>query len=590
MPVFLDSPYTLTVPAVNTWALNDLSSQVPANAVGVVLYTKWGNYTGNIRARATGAAFYTNLFYNMQTYCIHYSRISDTKQIDLYRTQNEIETKLLGYFTSDEAYFFPSPPSIQGEGTVNWETKDLASYAVGSDPMLGVIFMTPGSGAKEGLSYPGDPNKEYWEYNNSPHFFISACDSNKRVEIYDISYNSYTFIGYFKDRFQHASTEYASFAVVNTWTDMTALPAGANGVVFDLDPNPGQVGMSMGLRPKGWTEELFGELYAAQSYYSGYITVGDENRIIQYKSGSISNRYRIRGYFLAPPAPTSISKKISNTNDDGQWSSMMGTPQGFDVVEPAWNSMSGGMGTATAFLRFTDVTVPKDATVLSAVIKGYADLSNSGTLTSQIAAADSDNPSAPTTASGAANTPTIAEKVNWETPDFVNATRYTTPELKTIVQALVNRSGWVQGNSILFFISALMDGSRDFIDYGDSSTNACVLEIDYITGTVPTPVITIQSITTGDASPTTAPYKVSKVTGKEVCTVVFRCDVDIQAWRIELGGVGQGTGTLLTSGGSVGANVDISANISGTSISGADGNYRINIYAQNMNGDWTPYA
>lgn len=109
--------------------------------------------------------------------------------------------------------------------------------------------------------------------------------------------------------------------------------------------------------------------------------------------------------------------------------------------------------------------------------------------------------------------------------------------------------------------------------------------------TIP-PTITLTEVDTEDFSPLTLPYVVSKLTGKSSFTVKFMTDENVQAWRIELGGVGQGTGTLLSSGGAVLANTLITSvidvNSFGTSFQ-TDGAYRINVYAQDIVGNWTPY-
>jgi hypothetical protein len=105
--------------------------------------------------------------------------------------------------------------------------------------------------------------------------------------------------------------------------------------------------------------------------------------------------------------------------------------------------------------------------------------------------------------------------------------------------------------------------------------------------TVP-PLITIVLVTTGDQIPTEAPYVASKVTGKNEISIIFTANENIQAWRVESGGVGMGTGTLLTSGSSASSGEQITA-VFNTSSFGSDGEYRINIYAQDIAGNWVPY-
>lgn len=60
---------------------------------------------------------------------------------------------------------------------------------------------------------------------------------------------------------------------------------------------------------------------------------------------------------------------------------------------------------------------------------------------------------------------------------------------------------------------------------------------------------TIDSVTTEDAAPTTAPHKISAVSGKSTATVLFTPDRTITAWQIREGGTSVTTGTLRKSGG-----------------------------------------
>jgi hypothetical protein len=84
-------------------------------------------------------------------------------------------------------------------------------------------------------------------------------------------------------------------------------------------------------------------------------------------------------------------------------------------------------------------------------------------------------------------------------------------------------------------------------------------------------------------------YKISDETGLTRSTVVFQVNEAIQAWEIRQGGAGVGQGTLLESGAAADANADITASIDWNELTGGDGTYQVNVYAQDMAGNWTPY-
>jgi hypothetical protein len=120
---------------------------------------------------------------------------------------------------------------------------------------------------------------------------------------------------------------------------------------------------------------------------------------------------------------------------------------------------------------------------------------------------------------------------------------------------------------------------------------------------------TVDSVTTGDAAPTTAPHKISAQGGKDQATVRFTPTNStghaITCWRIERGGSAPGTGTMMDMAGFPCSDsipealcsdsdaralcTDGLASASGTQIavtvtyvetgSPADGGYTVNVYA-----------
>jgi hypothetical protein len=97
--------------------------------------------------------------------------------------------------------------------------------------------------------------------------------------------------------------------------------------------------------------------------------------------------------------------------------------------------------------------------------------------------------------------------------------------------------------------------------------------------TNPAPLVTITNITR---------TTVSKKLGVDKATVTFKFDKDVQKYEFRAGGMGQGLGVLLGAGTSKTANQVITADLY-YSDQLLEGINKINIYGQDMAGNWTPY-
>ena len=89
------------------------------------------------------------------------------------------------------------------------------------------------------------------------------------------------------------------------------------------------------------------------------------------------------------------------------------------------------------------------------------------------------------TASGISSRPKAAA-LRWQPGDWnrVGAT-HTTPNLKSLAQAVINRDDWRSGNALLFAISG--SGARTAESYNGNPAAAARLTIEYTSGTTTTP-------------------------------------------------------------------------------------------------------
>lgn len=140
-------------------------------------------------------------------------------------------------------------------------------------------------------------------------------------------------------------------------------------------------------------------------------------------------------------------------------------------------------------IRFTDLDIPNSALIERAYIQFAVDETNTGATFLNIRGEDSD--SAVNFSSGlndiSSRTPTSA-LVNWEPPvwDVVDAqgAAQRTPDLSTVVQEIVNRPGWKDGNALAFIITG--SGERTAESYEGSVAAAPLLHVEF-SGGIPGP-------------------------------------------------------------------------------------------------------
>lgn len=119
--------------------------------------------------------------------------------------------------------------------------------------------------------------------------------------------------------------------------------------------------------------------------------------------------------------------------------------------------------------------------------------------------------------------------------------------------------------------------------------------------------VSIDSVTTEDAAPTTAPHRISNKTGKDLVTLKFTPTTTdasaIRAWIVRFGGTSRLTGTRLAGLGmvtglwrcgldrplSIASGFQVTLpELYGQLPSTADGAYTVNVYAMNDTQGWNP--
>jgi hypothetical protein len=147
-----------------------------------------------------------------------------------------------------------------------------------------------------------------------------------------------------------------------------------------------------------------------------------------------------------------------------------------------WIGNAGNTSTSYAGLRFTNIAIPKGAKIKSAHLEFYSTQSQWLQIDLQTAAETSDNSAAFSASSRPSQRPRTAvvnygANVNWGANTW-----YSLNEIGSVVQTIVNRSGWKSGNSLTLILKGSGSGiwGRKFVrSYESGASFAARLVITY---------------------------------------------------------------------------------------------------------------
>ncbi|MBN2019814.1 MAG: hypothetical protein JW749_06275 [Sedimentisphaerales bacterium] len=133
-------------------------------------------------------------------------------------------------------------------------------------------------------------------------------------------------------------------------------------------------------------------------------------------------------------------------------------------------------------MRFRNVDIPRSALVTSATLKIQStDTGLSGNVYGQIRSEASDD-AADFSSRYIASTPLNSATLNWDhTSTWAANTLYTSPNISTVLQPVLNRTGWYRGNdlAILYRTRSNSNRTRSFVSFDTAPANAPVLEVTY---------------------------------------------------------------------------------------------------------------
>jgi hypothetical protein len=140
----------------------------------------------------------------------------------------------------------------------------------------------------------------------------------------------------------------------------------------------------------------------------------------------------------------------------------------------------GGVAALHVGVRFANVLIPQGATIDSAVVTFRAQSNQAGNITDIIVRGEDVNDAAAFSTYadfiGRMTSSSTTNTVDWDiTADWFLNIAYSTPDISTIIQEIVNRPNWESGNAIVIFIDcSSIVGANDRIafSYDTATTTA----------------------------------------------------------------------------------------------------------------------
>jgi hypothetical protein len=187
---------------------------------------------------------------------------------------------------------------------------------------------------------------------------------------------------------------------------------------------------------------------------------------------------------------TTLTRAVSSGSDDAEEyvPGGTGTIGSMDLSSSDLEIMFDGTKKQLVGTRFTNVTIPQGASIVSA----YIQFSNKGDKTPVLGTAvirgeAANNSATFTTNNFDISTRTLTtDSVSW--PGSTSTTWGTTtggtagpdqktPDIKTLIQAIVSRPGWVSGNALSLVLNG--EGVRNAYSYDGSASGAAQLIVEY---------------------------------------------------------------------------------------------------------------
>jgi hypothetical protein len=205
------------------------------------------------------------------------------------------------------------------------------------------------------------------------------------------------------------------------------------------------------------------------------------------------------------PGMGSVDSRVSASSDDAEEAATGGMTLGSTHLEMVlYNGANQAVG-----MRFNGITIPQGAQILQASVQFQADRVDTDAASLTFAGQARDNAlTFAGTGRNITNRPRTTTTAVWSPAPWTQVGAagldQQTPELKTVIQEIVNRPGWASGNSLAVIVTG--SGVRVAVPYDGRPATAPLLHVEYSTPSqTPTPTATAISTSTPIPTDTATP-------------------------------------------------------------------------------------
>ncbi len=332
-----------------------------------------------------------------------------------------------------------------------------------------------------------------WMSKNETILADDQGDFDDWIEIYNAGTEAIDLAGYY---FTDTPSEPTLWQIPTNQPELTTVPAEGFLVLWaDKDIEDGANHLDFKLSSSGETITIF------QDTEAGLITIDEVSYTDQAENVSMGRIIDGQSEIAALPAPSpnasngefilpstytsSISVSIIDPNDDAEQTtnSMFLDSYHLDMVDVWANQLIG--------FRFQELSIPKGAIITSAHVQFSVDTEHTGACNLVIQCHDTDDAEAFTLDDqNISLRGRTAEAIDWHPEDwiaeFVADSAQRTPNLAPIVQEVVDREGWEEGNNLAFIFSG--SGTRQAVAYEYQPARAAKLFITYENALTPNPI------------------------------------------------------------------------------------------------------
>lgn len=235
------------------------------------------------------------------------------------------------------------------------------------------------------------------------------------------------------------------------------------------------------------------------AFYGGYIDTSFKAALTP--AGAVTHTYSSGGsddshislVTIAPSISGVVDSRVnSGDNDNFYRQNSSASPSlsdnANDVPVGLFDANQTAMG---GQMRFLNITVPVGATITEAHLELMSSGNDSAnTVNSRIRGKDVDNATIDTTTGGFENPPFTTAVVDWDAiAAWTNGTTYNSPDIKTIIQEIIDRPGWASGNAMVIIWEDMEKRTtqsdntlRRARSYNNVAANSPILHIEYTSG------------------------------------------------------------------------------------------------------------